>query len=105
MFEDPFSGMVKDGKMYRRGSLDMKARTLCGFFALKCLHDLSIKLRGDVFAESVIDEENSGVNYTVAARLHYPDIDFAILAEPTDFVVGIETIGESDWKALFIEKG
>ncbi|GAG83418.1 unnamed protein product, partial [marine sediment metagenome] len=105
VFEDPFSGKIKDKKMYGRGSMDMKAGTLSGFFALKCLRDLNIKLNGDVFAESLIDEENGGVNGTIAARLRNPDIDFAILAEPTNLVVGIETIGGSDWKVSIKEKG
>lgn len=105
VFEDPFSGKIKDEKMYGRGSMDMKAGTLSGFFALKCLHDLNIKLNGDVFAESVIDEENGGVNGTVAARIRNPDIDFAILSEPTDLAAAVETIGGSDWKISVKEKG
>ena len=98
VFNDPFSGKIKDGKMYGRGSMDMKAGTLAGFYALKCLKDLNIKLAGDVYAESLIDEENGGVNGTLAARLRYPDIDFAILTEPSALIAGIETVGGSDWK-------
>jgi acetylornithine deacetylase len=105
IFEDPFSGKVKDGKMYGRGIGDMKAGTLSGFFALKCLTELGLKLKGDIFAESVIDEENGGVNGTIAARLRNPDIDFAILSEPTDMVVGVETIGGTDWKVTVEEEG
>lgn len=98
VFKDPFSGKIKDGKMYGRGSMDMKAGTLAGFYALKCLRDLDIKLAGDVYAESLIDEENGGVNGTLAARLRYPGIDFAILTEPSALIAGIETVGGSDWK-------
>ena len=105
VFKDPFSGKIKDGKMYGRGSIDMKAGTLSGFYALKCLKDLRVRLSGNVYAESVVDEENGGVNGTIAARLKYPDIDFAILAEPTGLAAGIESIGGSDWKVSVIEKG
>jgi acetylornithine deacetylase len=105
VFADPFSGRVKDGKLYGRGSLDMKAGTLAGFFAIKCLKDLGINLKGDIFAESVIDEENGGVNGTVAARLRYPGIDFAILPETSDMMIGVETIGGSDWKATVDVQG
>jgi len=105
VFDDPFSGKIKDGKMYGRGSVDMKAGTVSGFFALKCLHDLNVKLDGDVYAESVVDEENGGVNGTIAARLRNPNIDFAILTEPTNLVSGVETIGGSDWIAMVLEKG
>jgi acetylornithine deacetylase len=105
VFPDPFSGKVKDGRIYGRGSIDMKAGTAAGFLALKCLRDLGIELRGDVYAESVVDEENGGVNGTLAARLRNPDIDFAILAEPSSLAVGVETIGGSDWKATVTEEG
>ncbi len=98
VFADPFSGQIKDGKMYGRGSMDMKSGTLAGFMALKCIKDLGIDLKGDIYAESVVDEENGGTNGTVAARLRNPGIDFAILPEPSGLVSGIETIGGSDWK-------
>ncbi len=99
VFEDPFSGKVKNGRMYGRGSMDMKSGTLAGFYALKCIKDLNIELEGNIYAESLIDEENGGVNGTLAARLRYPDIDFAILTEPSALIAGIETVGGSDWKA------
>ncbi|MBN1834677.1 MAG: M20/M25/M40 family metallo-hydrolase [Spirochaetales bacterium] len=105
VFPDPYSGQIKDGRLYGRGSMDMKAGTASGFLALQCLHDLGVELRGDVYAESVIDEENGGVNGTIAARLRNPDIDFAILSEPSDLVVGIESIGGSDWKVVAEEQG
>ncbi|MBN2073532.1 MAG: M20/M25/M40 family metallo-hydrolase [Actinobacteria bacterium] len=104
VFEDPFSGKIKEGKMYGRGSLDMKAGTLAGFYALKCISDLKINLKGDVYAESVVDEENGGVNGTIAARLRNPDIDFAILAESTNLIAGIESLGGSDWRASVVEE-
>lgn len=105
IFKDPYSGKIKDGKMYGRGSADMKAGTLAGFLALQCLKDLKVSLRGDVFAESVVDEENGGVNGTIAARLRNPDIDFAIVPELTNLKVGIETLGGTDWKISVSEKG
>jgi acetylornithine deacetylase len=105
VFEDPFSGKVKDAKMYGRGTADMKAGTLACFMALECLKDLNVDLAGDVYAESVVDEENGGVNGTIAARLRYPDIDFAILPEPSQMIAGIETRGGSDFKISIDEGG
>ena len=104
-FKDPFSGKIKDGKMYGRGSNDMKAGTISGFFALKCLKDLNINLKGNVYAESVVDEELGGVNGTIVSRLRYPNIDFSILSENTGLKIGVETCGGSVWKAIFSEKG
>jgi acetylornithine deacetylase len=105
VFPDPYSGRIKGGRMYGRGTLDMKAGTFSGFWALRCLHDLGVELKGDVYAESVVDEENGGVNGTIAARLRNPRIDFAILAEPSGLAVGVESIGGSDWKASVSEAG
>jgi acetylornithine deacetylase len=105
VFEDPFSGRIQDGKMYGRGAMDMKAGTLAGFEALRCLDELGIELLGDCYAESVIDEENGGVNGTIAARLRNPHPDFAVLGEPTGLTAGIETIGGTDYKAVVKEEG
>jgi acetylornithine deacetylase len=105
VFSDPYSGKIKDGKLYGRGSMDMKAGTMAGFYAIKCLKDLGISLNGDLYAESVVDEENGGVNGTIAARLRYPNIDFAILPESSGMVAGIETLGGSDWEAFVDVKG
>jgi acetylornithine deacetylase len=104
IFKDPYSGKIRDGKMYGRGSADMKAGTIAGFLALKCLKDLKFKLKGDVFAESVVDEENGGANGTIAARLRNPDIDFAIIPELSNLAVGVETFGGTDWKISVSEK-
>jgi acetylornithine deacetylase len=104
IFKEPFSGKVRDGKMYGRGVADMKSGTIAGFFALKCLHDLNIQLKGDVYAESVIDEENGGVNGTIATRIRYPNIDFAILAEPSGLDIGIASRGGVDMKVSIEEK-
>jgi acetylornithine deacetylase len=105
VFENPYSGKVKDGKMYGRGSADMKAGTISGFLALKCLKDIGVRLKGDVYAESIVDEENGGVNGTIAARLRNPYIDFGIIPEPTNQIVGVESVGGSDWKISVIEEG
>ncbi len=105
VFPDPFSGGIRDGKLYGRGSMDMKAGTAAGFMALECLQALGVRLRGDVLAESVVDEENGGVNGTLAARLRNPGIDFAILSEPSGLVVGVETIGGTDWRAAATVSG
>jgi acetylornithine deacetylase len=105
VFEDPFSGGIKGGRMYGRGIADMKAGTLSGFMALKCLKDLNIRLKGDVIAESVVDEEYGGVNGTVACRLRNPNVDFAILAEPSNLAPITAVAGGAIWKISVDEKG
>ena len=105
VFEDPYSGKIKNGNMYGRGTADDKAGTLCCFLALKCLKETGITLKGDVVAESVVDEEYGGVNGTIAARLRYPQSDFAILAEPSGLAANVGAAGGTIWKATVEEKG
>jgi acetylornithine deacetylase len=105
VFPDPYSGGIKDGRMYGRGVADMKAGTFSGFAALRCLKELGVSLKGDLYAESVVDEEYGGVNGTIACRLRYPDTDFAILSEPSGLTATIETAGGSIWKASVEESG
>jgi acetylornithine deacetylase len=104
-FPDPYSGGIKDGKMYGRGVADMKAGTFCCFAALRSLKEIGASLKGNVYAESVVDEEYGGVNGTIACRLRYPHVDFAILAEPSALAAIIETAGGSIWKASVEESG
>lgn len=105
IFDDPFSGKIKNGKLYGRGSMDMKGGLVASLFAIKCITELGLGLKGDVFFESVVDEEYGGVNGTLACRLRYPNIDFAILSEPSGLVSGIETRGGSVWKISIKESG
>src|SRR5699024_9908851 len=44
---DPWSGEIKDGNLYGRGSADMKSGLLANWFALKTLMDLGYDIKGD----------------------------------------------------------
>ena len=57
---DPWSGMIKDGRIYGRGSADMKSGVASHVLAIQCLKDAGIALKGDVLLNVVIDEEVSG---------------------------------------------
>ena len=55
--KDPFSGIVENGRIFGRGSCDMKAGIVAQFMAAKALADCNIKLKGDLILESVLGEE------------------------------------------------
>ena len=54
--KDPFSGIVENGRIFGRGSCDMKAGIVAQFMAAKALADCNIKLKGDLILESVLGE-------------------------------------------------
>jgi acetylornithine deacetylase len=80
--DGPWSGVVRDGKLYGRGSCDMKSGIVAGIFAILALQELGIQLRGDVLFESVIGEETGGVG-TLATIIRGYRADGAIVLEPT----------------------
>ncbi len=80
---DPFSGHVHDGKLYGRGSTDMKGGTVSLLMALEAIVQSGISLKGDVIFQSVIEEESGGAG-TLAAVLRGYRADGAIIPEPTN---------------------
>ncbi|WP_257350458.1 peptidase [Pseudalkalibacillus decolorationis] len=84
--QDPYSGHIKDGKMYGRGVTDMKGGNLSLLLALQCLKDLGVSLKGDVLFHSVIEEESGGAG-TLAAILRGHTADAALIPEPTNMKI------------------
>ncbi|WP_071459866.1 peptidase [Bacillus massilinigeriensis] len=80
---DPFSGLVLDGKLYGRGSTDMKGGTAALLIAIEAIVKTGITLKGDIIFQSVIEEESGGTG-TLAAILRGYQADAAIIPEPTN---------------------
>ncbi|MCM3664356.1 peptidase [Mesobacillus subterraneus] len=80
---DPFSGHIECGKLYGRGSTDMKGGTASLLMAMEAIKNSGIKLKGDVIFQSVIEEESGGAG-TLAAVLREYKADGAIIPEPTN---------------------
>ena len=57
---DPFEGLVKDGFVWGRGTLDMKGMTAVEAMVLKLLKRNNVKLKGDVILAATADEEKGG---------------------------------------------
>ena len=81
---DPYSGDVSDGKIFGRGSADMKAGCGVALVALEVMRDLGIQLAGDLEAHLILDEEAGG-NGTLSAvmRGHYGPNVGCVMMEPT----------------------
>lgn len=81
--QDPWSGALVDGKIYGRGSVDMKSGLAIGLVLAAALKQAGISLQGDLILQSVIDEENGG-NGTLGAILRGYKADASIFLEPSE---------------------
>lgn len=79
---DPWGGEVENGRLYGRGSTDMKGGNVSLLLAVAALKSLGVVLRGDVILQSVVEEESGGAGTLAAARRGYR-ADAALVPEPT----------------------
>jgi acetylornithine deacetylase/succinyl-diaminopimelate desuccinylase family protein len=108
---DPFIPKIQDGRMYGRGTYDMKGGLAACLTAAKAVLDAGLALRGDLIVAAVADEEYASIGTAdVASRV---TADGAIVAEPTSldlciahkgFVwLEVETIGRAAHGSRFRE--
>jgi succinyl-diaminopimelate desuccinylase len=85
---DPFSGLVREGKLYGRGASDQKAGIAASIFAVEAIRRCGIKLLGTVEQSGTVDEESggfAGVAYLARHGLIRRDrTDFVIITEPSN---------------------
>lgn len=79
----PFGAEIHDGRLYGLGSIDMKGAMGAMMVMYKAVAHEKIPLRGELSYESVVDEEEAGVNATIAGRLRYGPMDGAVIPEGT----------------------
>ena len=100
---EPFSGAIREGKLYGRGSFDMKGSVAACMAAVKALKESGVRLRGDVVVAAVADEEYGSCGTAdLAGRIK---VDGAIVTEPTGLEIclahkgylwiEVETIGRA----------
>ncbi len=91
--ESPWSGSSRNGRIYGRGSADMKGG-LAAQFAVACaLAKAGIRPGGDLIFESVVDEEWGGCGGTLAGRLRGDNADACVIGETTSLTVTRATRG------------
>jgi acetylornithine deacetylase len=81
---DPWGKDIADGRLYGRGTMDMKGGVAAFLTAAKAVIDAGIELKGDLSLHVVVDEEGGGFAGTrrVVGDGHLGDA--VIVAEPTD---------------------
>ena len=78
---EPFSGAIRDGKLYGRGAFDMKGSLAACMAAAKALVDSRAQLCGDVLVAAVADEEYGSLG--TSDLISRVKVDGAIVTEPT----------------------
>lgn len=78
---EPFSGALREGRIYGRGSFDMKGSLAAGMAAAKALVDSRTHLRGDLLVAAVADEEYGSLG--TRDLIGRVKVDGAIVTEPT----------------------
>ena len=78
----PFEPDIRDGKMYGRGTADMKGGLMAATMAVQLLKDAEVELPGDVIITSVCDEEGGG-NGSMQAIMSGERADGVVVGEPT----------------------
>jgi acetylornithine deacetylase len=86
---DPWGGEVKDGRLYGRGTVDMKAGVVANLFALKAILDSGVRPKGSVMLQSVIEEEAGGSGGTLACFMRGYRASGMLIPEPSGLSVVI----------------
>lgn len=85
---DPYEGVVKDGKLYGRGSSDQKSGIVSQIFAIYALKKAGIELKGTIISSATPDEETdgkAGMGYLVEkGYLNNKNTDYCVITECLD---------------------
>jgi succinyl-diaminopimelate desuccinylase len=97
---DPFDPVVKSGKIYGRGSADMKGSSACQIFAMKALVDTGMRFRGKITPTFTTDEEvggYSGVNHLVDKHVITKDVDYCLSTDSGIEALDIASLGDAEY--------
>ncbi|MCT9000498.1 ArgE/DapE family deacylase [Chelativorans intermedius] len=90
--DDPWSAKIRDGRIYGRGSADMKSGVASHILAVEFLKQLGLRTKGDVYINVVIDEEVSG-HGTLDTVIRGYRADAGISGETSDLHIQPACIG------------
>ncbi len=83
--KDPFGGEIVDGRLYGRGSCDMKAGLAIALLTAKAFQKAGVPFRGKLRLGIVCDEEGMmiGIKHYIKAG-HADDVDACLVPEPEE---------------------
>jgi len=84
---DPFGAMIRDGRLYGRGTSDQKAGIAASIFAIEAIRRAGLRLLGTVEQSGSVDEESggfAGVAYLAKQGwIGEAKTDYVIITEPS----------------------
>lgn len=93
----PFEPTVRDGRLYGRGTCDMKGGLAVAIAAVEAIRAAGVELAGSLAIASVVGEEDGGSG-TLATLEHGVRADACIIPEPSDLDVVPAVAGALSWK-------
>ena len=85
---DPFGALIRDGKLYGRGTCDMKAGIAASIYGIEAIRRAGVRLHGTVEQSGTVDEESGGfAGVACLARrglIHKDRTNFVIITEPSN---------------------
>lgn len=113
---DPFGAEIRNGRLYGRGSQDMKGSLAAMLGAAKALIDGGVQLAGDLWITAVADEEYASIGMEHLVKTIKSEEKFAgaaVVTEPTDLTLcrahrgfiwyDVETIGRAAHGSRYAE--
>ena len=83
---DPFGGLVRDGRLYGRGSCDMKAGIAAAVYAAEAIRRADVALPATIEISGTVDEESGGFAGVAwladCGRIAASRTDYVIIPEP-----------------------
>ncbi|MFN8653595.1 MAG: ArgE/DapE family deacylase [Gemmatimonadales bacterium] len=84
--QPPFAANLVDGKVYGRGSCDMKGGLVTHLAALDALSAIGVTLKGDVSVAATVGEEDGGLG-ALSTVLRGKRADAVLVTEPTELAL------------------
>ena len=96
----PWSGELRDGKIYGRGSSDDKSGIAIQTMALEAILRAGFRLEGSVYLASVVDEEYGGANGTLACILRGYGADGGLMIDGSLGEIQIANLGGARFRIV-----